>query len=233
MPISFRHFTFRTHSIWASLTWKESWMHLSCGKIQMTRQHRNEPYASFIRTITISCHLERSLWLRNASYNGKTLFVCNAIPTVQTYFSVLCVIHALQINSSLLSGAYQVHLYDKYKYLHFKYIQCRLGLLPKHVLPFAIQIGFHFAPEKAPSPSLKKSLCLMCLPLDRNICFFLSVQIGKKRIGTEKVGDKGRKQVVLVEHSAVVLMPRAWLSPHWANTVSVLSWYGLCVRKAR
>lgn len=66
-------------------------------------------------------------------------------------------IPALQINSSLLSGAYQVHLYVEYKYLHYKYIQRRLGPLPKHVLPFAVKIEFHVAPEKAPSHLLKRA----------------------------------------------------------------------------
>lgn len=65
---------------------------------------------------------------------------------------VFTVIHALHVNSCLLSGAYRVHLYDENKYLHFKYIQCRAGSRPKHVLAFAVQIEFHFVPEKEPSP---------------------------------------------------------------------------------
>lgn len=126
-------------------------------------------------------------------------------------------IHTIHINSSLLSGAYQVHLYVEYKYLPFKYIQCRLGLGPKHVLPFAVQIEFHFTPEKAPGPSLKKSLCLMYLPLDGNICFFISMETEKQTEREEKlktVGDEGRKQVVLGDHSAVAscLSPGSHLS---------------------
>lgn len=88
------------------------------------------------------------------------IFACNPIAYLHRLYSpdiVFSVIPALQINSSLLSGAYQVHLYVEYKYLHFKYIQCRLGPGPKHVLPFAVQIEFHFAPEKAPSPLLKRA----------------------------------------------------------------------------
>lgn len=72
----------------------------------------------------------------------------------------------------------------------------------------------------------------MCLPLDGNICFFLSMETQtdseKERRSREKEGDDGRKQVVLADHSAVALVFKAWLSPHWANTVSVLSWYRLC-----
>lgn len=37
----------------------------------------------------------------------------------------------------------------------------------------------------------------------------------------EKVGDEGRKQVILGDHSAVTLAFKAWLSPYWANTVCV------------
>lgn len=74
----------------------------------------------------------------------------------------------------------------------------------------------------------------MCLPLDGNICFFLSMETEseKERRSREKVGDDGRKQVVLADHSAVPLVFKAWLSPHWANTVSVWSWYRLCGGKA-
>lgn len=39
-------------------------------------------------------------------------------------------------------------------------------------------------------------------------------EIQKERRSGEKVGDEGRKQVVLGDHSAVVLVFKAWLSPH-------------------
>ena len=90
--------------------------------------------------------------IRNASCDARTFFRCNPISYLHRLnsqdivFSVVLWYCSLQINSSMLSGAYQVHLYVKYKYLHFKYIQSRLELQPKHVLPFAIQIGFHSAP---------------------------------------------------------------------------------------
>lgn len=88
-------------------------------------------------------------------------------------------------------------------------------------------------PWKSAQPFTKKSLCLMCLPLDGNICFFLSMETEadreKERRSGENVGAEGRKPVVLGDRSAVF---KAWLSPYWANTVSVCGWYGLCGGKA-
>lgn len=87
-------------------------------------------------------------------------------------------------------------------------------------------------PWKSAQPFTKQSLCLMCLPLDGNICFFLSMETEadreKERRSGENVGAEGRKPVILGEASVF----KAWLSPYWANTVSVCSWYGLCGGKA-
>lgn len=108
----------------------------------------------------------------NRYHSSLHISVLKASWTAQTFLCVILwaylhrlhspsivfrVIPTLQINSCLLSGSYQVHLYVKYKYLHYKYIRGRLGPLPKHGLPFAVQIVFHFAPLNVPSPLLKRA----------------------------------------------------------------------------
>lgn len=116
-------------------------------------------------------------------------FLCNPIAYLHRLYSpdiVLSAIPALQINSSLLSGAYQVHLYVEYKYLHFRYIQCRLGPGPKHVLPFAVQIEFHFAPEKR--PALEKELVFNVSPFGREH-MFLSFNGDRDRHTEPKRGE--------------------------------------------
>lgn len=54
----------------------------------------------------------------------------------------------------------------------------------------------------------------MCLPLDGNICFFLSMETEadreKERRSGENVGAEGRKPVILGEASVF----KAWLSPY-------------------
>lgn len=79
-----------------------------------------------------------------------------------------------QINSCLLSGSYQVHLYVKYKYLHYKYIQGQTWAVAKARIALCCPDSVSLCPFKCAQPFTKKSLCLMCLTVNGNMCFSLS-----------------------------------------------------------
>lgn len=134
---------------------------------------------------------------------------------------VFSVIPTLQINSCLLSGAYQVHLYVKYKYLHYKYIQGQTWAVAKARIALCCPDSVSLCPFKCAQPFTKTSLCLMCLTVNGNMCFSLSKKAEANR-------PKGReedlrwkkslvvegKRVILCDLSVAALVFKAWPSPH-------------------